>query len=257
MRIFRKISGVIAVCICAVTFCGNVAAAQSANFSGPYVDIDVGLAPNSATWNFHSFDFGARDFGFSPVNASGFGGYVSPSVGYSQQVGQTGLGSIVVGAAADFDVSTIPGVRTGCFHDIFDCLTNTSDLFTARGTLGLVPPGADFMLYATGGLAGANVFDQKFGPPFIAPMRFAGVAALEEGVTKFQLGWSAGAGIEIQPWAPGTLGPGALSFQAQFIYVGLPSTNVTGGVSVAEGISIFTLGALYRFSWTPRLSTGL
>jgi opacity protein-like surface antigen len=258
VRIFRKISGVSAVCTCAIILSCNVAGAQtSANFNGFFVSIDGGAVTNSAYWTPGDWHFMAAPgfFDVEPVNIGGFAGYFGPNVGYSQQILQTGLGALVAGGVADFNFLTIPGTRTDCFHDLFECWTNTSDLFTARAILGLVPPGSSIMPYVTGGLAGANVFNQKFGTPFIAPMHFTGLMELEDGVTKFQLGWTAGAGIEYQLLPPGTLGwaPGALSAQGEILVTGLPSESVTRGLGVSENLTELKFGVTYRLAPLPFL----
>lgn len=132
----------------------------------------------------------------------------------------------------------------------------TNWLSTVRGRFGITPPSSwPWMLYATGGVAVANV---KVSNSFSDTTSLAGAEASSS--SNNQIGWTVGTGLEM----PLTQ---HLSINAEYLYVNLGSVDTTGSIqntasgfgigtntltnpletSVALHANLFKLGLSYKF----------
>src|SRR3954466_12440902 len=158
---------------------------QQYNWTGFYAGINGGYGFGNSEW---SAATGSNSFNTS-------GGLVGGTIGYNQQMGQ-----LVVGVEGDVDASWIKGT-TAAAPCTTSCETSNSWIGTARGRIGYAFNRV--MPYATAGAA--------FGDIKATPAGFGGVSDTN-------VGWTAGAGVEVAL-------AGRWSAKAEYLYADLRDTN--------------------------------
>ena len=143
-----------------------------------------------------TFSTGTRTDVFKVDGAIGGG-----AAGYNKQ-----WGNIVAGLEGDFSWGNVDG-RTSCPNRIFTCETNTTWLATVRPRVGYAL--GNFMPYVTGGLAIGDVNVKSF-------LNSSGNQGVD--YTKTQVGWTAGAGIEVSILSNWSL-------KAEYLYVRIADAN--------------------------------
>lgn len=189
----------------------STALSQTAPWSGVYVGVHGGYG--AANWDgllYSSSFVDSPEYGFDPdaVRITGEGWLGGIQIGLNQQ-----FDSLVVGIELDFTTLGIAGA--GAYVNIPEShqwdITNTLDwMSTARVRVGY--GGADFMVYATGGLAVARTTSAlevtHLSPPG-GPVQSATGSARER-----HIGYALGAGVE---WR---LAPN-LSVRGEYLYANL------------------------------------
>ncbi|MCL5272245.1 MAG: outer membrane beta-barrel protein [Gammaproteobacteria bacterium] len=105
-----------------------------------------------------------------------------------------------------------------------DTSMQTNWLFTLRGRLGYAPQlYLPSLLYLTGGMA---VTQLKASNDFSDNSAFSGIGS--SNVSQNQIGWTAGAGIEVAAF-------NHVSVNFEYLYVEVPSITTTGSISNSEG----------------------
>lgn len=235
--------------------------APACAWCGLYVGGNVGYAwgrnAEDAVWSAPTPPFIAVDS--AAISAAGSPRLTADGVTGGAQAGYNWRsGATLFGAEADFNgfalrgttrgtfpfPSTLPGGVIGPPTSTFTASTNVSSdwLFTARGRLGWTND--NLLVYGTGGLAVANVkVNQIFG--------LLGGFTETATISSTQVGWTAGAGVEImvsKNW----------SVKGEYLYVDLGKASATGVLTPAlAGITYTTtahvtaniarIGANYHF----------
>jgi outer membrane immunogenic protein len=173
---------------------------ETYNWTGFYAGINGGYGFGNSAW---SAATGTSSFDTS-------GGLVGGTVGYNRQ-----MGAIVLGLEGDIDASWIKGTTAGA-PCTTSCETSNSWLGTARGRVGYAFNRV--LPYVTGGAA--------FGDIKATPAGFGGVHDTN-------IGWTAGAGVEV------TLA-GRWSAKAEYLYADLGDTNCAAGRCAVSTNADFT-----------------
>jgi outer membrane immunogenic protein len=173
---------------------------QQYNWTGVYAGINGGYGFGNSEW---SAATGSNSFNTS-------GGLVGGTIGYNQQMGQ-----LVVGVEGDVDASWIKGT-TAAAPCTTSCETSNSWIGTARGRIGYAFNRV--MPYATAGAA--------FGDIKATPAGFGGVSDTN-------VGWTAGAGVEVAL-------AGRWSAKAEYLYADLGDTNCAAGRCAVSTNTDFT-----------------
>lgn len=140
-------------------------------WTGFYLGVNAGYGFGTSNWNAPAIGLTTGDFDIS-------GAVVGGTIGYNWQ-----LGSTVLGVEGDIGWSGIKGSAT-CVG-LLTCETSNSWLGTARGRIGYAFD--RFLPYITGGAA----FGEIKGNASIT-----GTPVFVDLVTKTQVGWTAGGGLE-------------------------------------------------------------
>lgn len=203
--------------------------------SAPAIAADLGAAPYTkapapvvAVYNWTGFYIGAMG-GYANENSSGIGtlsgGFAGGTAGYNWQTGNFVLGIEADAAWADI------GATVG-FPPIIAASYRIRDTGTVRGRIGYAVN--QILFYGTGGYAWA---DSRLS---------ATVLGLTIADTRFNSGWTAGAGVEVM-FAP------KWSVKAEYLYKSFDSQTyftgiVPGGVPVGK-INLHTgqVGVNYHF----------
>jgi outer membrane immunogenic protein len=155
------------------------------------------------------------------------GGLGGLQAGYNWQFAPTWL----AGLEADFQWSDIKGTGSSTFGfngppATYFAQQQIEDFGTVRARLGWLPTN-NVLLYATGGFAYGRVKDTvsitAASNAFLAPLTY--FCSLAAGVTevpncflgnnsRWETGWTAGAGLEYSPWEH-------ISFKVEYLFVGL------------------------------------
>jgi outer membrane immunogenic protein len=199
-----------------------VAAAPSWNWTGTYVGIEGGWG-----WG-RTIQTDVAGVTTGSFNQSGgFGGGTSGI--------QIQYGAWVFGAESDYSWSGIKGTVATPLCVGGSCFTNLKSFGTSRSRVGYAWD--RWMIYATGGVAYGRVNAGQDSCPAGGIDGFCG--------THWQLGWTAGAGIEA--WiAPGW------SAKLEYLYVDLGnnySYTPAIPVYVKEQVSLIRAGINYHFNW--------
>jgi len=182
------------------------------NWTGLYAGVNVGYGFGTSNWDFPP-GTGIKPKGFMA------GG----TLGYNWQ-----SGAIVYGLEGDFDWSNVKG-DVGCPAGLAVCEASSPWLATFRGRVGYAMD--RWLPYVTGGAAYGKV-------------KASLVAATTDSVSKNQLGWTIGGGLEHAFM-------GNWTAKLEYLYVDLGSFNagiapVVNNVSFKE--SIVRAGINYKFS---------
>ncbi len=204
------------------------------NWTGFYVGVNAGW-----TWDETTFQYDVT--GATPATASS-GGAPAPApfrftpdgalaggtIGYNWQFSP----SWAFGLEADWDWTNAPGT-TPCPVITFSCQSKLSDLGSGRARFGYV--WNEFLIYATGGAAWANVTNQT-------------VLGATTGTTSTKVGYMAGLGIEAPIFQ-------TLTMKAEWLYYDLGTATyvvdnpTTQSVSAREWGSTVRAGFNWRFNW--------
>jgi outer membrane immunogenic protein len=203
--------------------------AQAADLPRPSYKAPAYVVPAYASWSgFYvgingGYGFGTSDWDRPPNGMDVSGGQVGGTIGYNFQTG-----SWVWGAEGDFDWSDIQG-DSGCFGGA-TCKIENDWFGTARVRLGYAGWN-NWLPYITGGAAFADLK--------------ASNSAISS-VTKTQLGWTAGVGIEYA-WRTNW------SVKLEYLYADLgsfdcgASCSTTPPDNVSFKTSLIRAGINYRF----------
>jgi outer membrane immunogenic protein len=206
-----------------------IAPAPVFSWTGFYAGLNAG-----GVWGNTDINYRASDFGYSgPAGAafldSGVSGKIQSSgftgggqIGYNYQFDR-----VVLGIEADLEYTGLSGSRfvtllvppalQGPVTDTFVQSMQSKWLSTVRGRLGFA--NGPWLLYATGGLAIANVSYSDFG--FFPTIPSTNAASKSE----TRAGWTVGAGAE---W----MFASNWSVKAEYLYVDLGTTSYTSVNSV-------------------------
>jgi outer membrane immunogenic protein len=170
------------------------------SWTGLYIGAHVGYGWSDADWQFDGTPFAAGH--------SANGALVGGQIGYNLQVRQ-----FVFGAEADLSGAWIDG-NTSCVGGAFNCSHSYNWLGSVRGRAGVAVNNNRTLLYATGGVAWADV-------DYAAKDAVTG-AVFGTGFSDTHIGWVAGAGIEHM------LTPN-LSARVEYLYYGFDSVTAPAG----------------------------
>ena len=173
----------------------------SFSWTGLYIGAHVGYGWSDADWQF------AATPGIS-TSHSGSGALVGGQIGYNFQLRQ-----FVFGAEADLSGAWIDG-SIACPGAAFNCSHSYNWLASVRGRAGVAVNGNRTLLYATGGVAWADV-------DYAAKNAITG-ATFGTGFSNTHVGWVAGAGIEHM------LTPN-LTARVEYLYYGFDSVTAPAG----------------------------
>jgi outer membrane immunogenic protein len=228
------------------------------NWTGFYLGGNVGgaWAKDDVTWSANPAGFGGGAF-TAALNAAGTGRIDSNGVTAGGQIGfNYQINSVVVwGVEADLNYTDLSDSRSVAVAPPAVPGTTVTSTFeskwlaTVRGRVGVLPT-QTFLLYATGGVAFAEIKTSDFA--FFAFDGTSNAASSD----KTKTGWTVGAGAE---WALN----GGWSVKAEYLYVDLGSINYTSSNSspanplatinhdhrIVENIG--RVGVNYRFNAGP------
>jgi len=166
------------VVVCGVFGTGTASAVSPIyNWTGFYVGANAGVSGGQ----FHqTYAYSDSTFSYDAARATGFSGGVQAGVNF-----QPGAGSLVFGAEADFQGSTLMGTYADYGADLrFG--TNVDWWGTARARIGL--PLGGMLPFVTGGFAYGHVTSFINGPTYDPPVNTAW--------STFSPGWTVGGGVE-------------------------------------------------------------
>jgi outer membrane immunogenic protein len=200
-------------------------AAPSWNWTGTYVGIEGG-----GGWGrTQQMDVAGVTTGSFTQSGGTFGGTSGIQIQY---------GSWVFGAESDFSWSNINGTVTTPVCVANSCFVNLKSYGTSRTRIGYAWD--RWMIYATGGIAygRVNAGQDSCAGGFVPADGFCG--------THWQVGWTAGAGVEA--WiAPGW------SAKLEYLYMDLGNnysyTPVIPVYVTKEQVSLIRAGINYHFNW--------
>ena len=171
------------------------------SWSGLYIGTHVGYGWSDVNWQLDTFPGTAKDH-------SGGGTLVGGQIGYNWQVRQ-----FVFGAEADLSGAWLDG-STACTNPAFSCAHSYNWLGSLRGRAGVTVNGNRTLLYATGGVAWADI-------DYGASNAVTG-APFGTGFSHTHTGWVAGTGIEHM------LTPN-LTARIEYLYYGFDSVTAPPG----------------------------
>jgi len=206
------------------------------NWSGFYIGVQGGGAFGTLDWtHVTGLVGGSSALAGNTASHDTSGGLLGGTVGFNWQAG-----AWVFGVEADYAWADITG-SAACPNLAFNCESKLESFGTGRGRIGWSwGPG---MIYGTGGVA--------FGDQHIRTVNIAGLATPlsgtpRNGSSEFQVGWTAGGGIEFG-FAPGW----SAKVEALYFDLGTDRFTVDNGLQVdANHTGVVVRGGInYRFNW--------